>query len=276
MYLNGHKYAEEIYDQLIVPPKLHLAAFCIGDDPASKIYLARKQKMCERLNIRFSLYAYPHDTPVETVRAAILQCNNDPATHGIFLQKPLPPIFSAAHLENSIEPKKDVDGLTTINMGLLLQENPYHVPCTPLGILYLLQRLGSVQVGQHVVIVGRSAIVGRPLSILLSQNSMRGNATVTLAHSRSKDLSTLCRSADILISATGIPHLLQKDAVKEGAVVIDVGICRKDGQLVGDVATAEVAPHVHAITPVPGGVGPMTIAMLMHNLVQAYRLCSGD
>jgi len=247
-----------------------LAVVLVGDDPASAVYVSSKH----RQTVAAGMASFEHRLPVETTEddllALIERLNGDPAVHGILVQLPLPPQIDANAVLNAIEPGKDVDGFHVQNAGSLATGQEALVPCTPLGCLMLLkERLGDLS-GLHAVIVGRSNIVGKPMAQLL----LSENCTVTIAHSRTRDLATICRSADILVAAVGRPEMIRGDWIRPGAAVIDVGINRvtRDGKsrLVGDVAFAEAA-HAGAITPVPGGVGPMTIACLLSNTLTAFR-----
>lgn len=247
-----------------------LAVVLVGDDPASAVYVSSKH----RQTVAAGMASFEHRLPVETTEddllALIERLNGDPAVHGILVQLPLPPQIDANAVLNTIEPGKDVDGFHVLNAGSLATGQEALVPCTPLGCLMLLKdRLGDLS-GMHAVIVGRSNIVGKPMAQLL----LSENCTVTIAHSRTRDLATICRSAEILVAAVGRPEMIRGEWIKPGAVVIDVGINRVTrggkSRLVGDVAFAEAA-HAGAITPVPGGVGPMTIACLLSNTLTAFR-----
>lgn len=247
-----------------------LAVVLVGQDPASQVYVGAKH----RATVAAGMRSFEHRLPAETSQTVLLdligQLNADPNVHGILVQLPLPAHLDASALIAAIDPSKDVDGFHVINAGRLATGQDALVPCTPLGCLFLLQdHLGDLS-GLHAVIVGRSNIVGKPMAQLL----LAANCTVTIAHSRSRDLAALCRTADILIAAVGRPEMIRGDWIKPGATVIDVGINRiPDGdgtRLVGDVAFAE-AGHAGAITPVPGGVGPMTIACLLQNTLTAFR-----
>jgi methylenetetrahydrofolate dehydrogenase (NADP+) / methenyltetrahydrofolate cyclohydrolase len=260
-----------------------LAVILVGDNPASAAYVASKDKMCERLG----LHSERIDLPAATQQGALLAIINDlnfkKDVHGILVQSPLPPQISEDAIFAAIDPTKDVDGFHPLNVGKLALGDPTgFVPCTPAGVHQLLIRSGVTIEGAHVVVLGRSRIVGRPVSLILSQKAPNANATVTVCHSRSKHLAEICRSADILIAAIGSPRFVKADMVREGAVVIDVGINRvedktaeKGYRLVGDADFDAVSPKASLITPVPGGVGPMTIAMLMHNTVRAAKMRSG-
>ncbi len=250
----------------------------VGEDPASVSYVSKKQKTAEQAGMVSRTEVYPIDISQEKLFARIDELNADPHVHGILIQAPLPKHIPETETFNRVHPDKDVDGFNTVNVGRLCQEVEGFVACTPAGILELLKRSGVKTAGKHVVVVGRSLIVGKPVAMLLMQKGEPGNATVTVCHSRTADLPAVTRQADILIAAIGKAHFITKDMVKEGAVVIDVGINRiadatkKSGfRLVGDVDFENVAPLASKITPVPGGVGPMTVAMLMANTLKAYR-----
>ena len=252
-----------------------LAVVLVGDDPASKVYVASKARKCEDLGIFSKKIILPVDATQEEVMQVVLDLNNDPAIDGILVQSPPPPHIDEDAIVRAIDPAKDVDGFHPVNVAKLVLEDPTgFVPCTPNGCMRLLAEAGVETSGAEVVVIGRSMIVGKPMALLMMSKS--GNATVTVAHSRTKDLAAVCRRADIIIAAIGRPEFVTADMVKEGAVVVDVGINRVDDatkkrgyRLVGDVAYDEVAPKCSAITPVPGGVGPMTIAMLIKNTVIA-------
>ncbi|MCH8841550.1 MAG: bifunctional methylenetetrahydrofolate dehydrogenase/methenyltetrahydrofolate cyclohydrolase FolD [SAR324 cluster bacterium] len=257
-----------------------LAVILLGDNPASHTYVRNKIKAAERVGIASRDRFMPATTSQAELEAEISALNADPAVHGILCQMPLPEGLNAERVTRLIDPAKDVDCFHPFNVGLLAMGIPRFYPCTPAGVLELMSRNGIEVSGQHVVILGRSNITGRPLSLLLSHKGT--DATVTVCHSRTRELATLTRQADILVAATGIPQWVTGEMVKEGAVVIDVGInriddaSRKQGyRLVGDVDYATVAPKTTAITPVPGGVGPMTITMLLRNTIQAARM-AGD
>ena len=249
-----------------------LAVVLVGEDPASRVYVTMKEKACEKAGI----FSDEHKLPAETTEAQLLalieELNNDPRIDGILVQLPLPDHIDESKVLESISPAKDADGFHPYNVGRLVTGNPLYQPCTPYGVMKMLEHTGVDLKGKEVVVVGRSNIVGKPVSLLLLQES----CTVTIAHSRTKDLSALCATADILVAAVGRPEMVKADWVKPGATVIDVGINRIDtedgkGRLVGDVDYADVEPVADAITPVPGGVGPMTIACLLKNTVEAAR-----
>ncbi len=256
-----------------------LAVVLVGEDPASRAYVASKEKTCLDLGMHSVKHELPAATTQEQLLAVVRELNADPAVHGILVQSPPPPQIDEAAVVRAIDPAKDVDGFHPENVAKLALEDPSgFAPCTPLGCQRLLGEYGIETRGAHAVVVGRSMIVGKPMALLLMAKGPLGDATVTVAHSRTADLAAVCRSADILIAAVGRPGFLGDEHVREGAVVIDVGInrvedpARKRGyRLVGDVDYAAVAERCRAITPVPGGVGPMTIAMLMSNTLRACR-----
>ena len=253
-----------------------LAVVLVGEDSASKVYVAMKEKTANSLSITSKQLSFPEDTDSKELEGVIAGLNSDPEIHGILIQLPLPRHIDERVVLSCIDPHKDVDGFHPMNVGSLsLGRTDAVAPCTPVGVIELLLRNGIDPEGKHVVIVGRSNIVGRPLATLLTGRRRGGNATVTIAHSRSKDLPSITKRADILISAVGRANLIDGTMVKPGAIVIDVGVNRVPDdlapngyRLVGDVAFEEVSELAGAITPVPGGVGPMTIAMLMKNTVQ--------
>jgi methylenetetrahydrofolate dehydrogenase (NADP+) / methenyltetrahydrofolate cyclohydrolase len=254
-----------------------LAVVLVGSDPASQVYVGSKARTCAELGFHSLKIELPAETTQEQLLQVVRDLNNDPAIHGILVQSPPPKHIDEEAVIRQIDPRKDVDGFHPENVAKLVLEDPTgFVPCTPAGCMKLLEVSGINTHGAEAVVIGRSMIVGKPMALLLV--SKASNATVTIAHSRSKDLPAICRRADILIAAVGRPEMVKADWVKPGAVVIDVGINRvpdatkKSGfRLTGDVAYPEVAPLCAAITPVPGGVGPMTIAMLMKNTLQAAR-----
>ena len=254
-----------------------LAVVLVGDDPASKVYVGSKTRTCAELGFHSRKIELPAATTQHELLEVVRQLNADPAIHGILVQSPPPPHIDEEEIIRAIDPRKDVDGFHPENVAKLVLEDPTgFVPCTPAGCMKLLETAGVVTHGAEAVVIGRSMIVGKPMALLLV--SKKSNATVTIAHSRSRDLPAICRRADILVAAVGRPEMVKADWVKPGAVVVDVGINRvedaskKSGyRLTGDVAYEEVAPLCSAITPVPGGVGPMTIAMLMKNTLQAAR-----
>jgi methylenetetrahydrofolate dehydrogenase (NADP+)/methenyltetrahydrofolate cyclohydrolase len=258
-----------------------LAVVLVGEDPASQVYVGSKARTCVDLGIYSRKIELPATTTQDELIAVVRELNADPAIHGILVQSPPPKHIDEEAVIRAIDPRKDVDGFHPENVAkLALEDKTGFVPCTPAGCMRLLAAAGVPTAGAEAVVIGRSMIVGKPMALLLMAKG--SDATVTVAHSRSKDLPGICRRADIVIAAVGRPEMVKADWVKDGAVVIDVGINRiedpskKSGyRLVGDVAYAEVAPKCSAITPVPGGVGPMTIALLMKNTLQAARQLGG-
>ena len=256
-----------------------LAVVLVGADPASQAYVRSKDRMCRELGMHSVKHELPATTTQEELLAIVRALNADPAIHGILVQSPPPAHIDERAIVETIDPRKDVDGFHPVNIAKLALGDPdAFVPCTPLGCQRLLIESGIETAGAHAVILGRSMIVGKPMAFLLMGKGRGGDATVTVAHSRTRDLGAITRSADILIAAIGRPEFVKAGMVREGAVVIDVGINRvpapgtpKGTKLVGDVAFDEVAPRCRAITPVPGGVGPMTIAMLMQNTIVSAR-----
>ncbi len=250
-----------------------LAAVLVGDDPGSAIYVRNKRKACEQAGFASWLHGLPATTTQEELLALIARLNADPAVHGILVQLPLPRQIDESAVIRAVAPAKDVDGFGPESLGLLTAGTPRFLPCTPHGVQQLLGRNGVQLDGAHVVIVGRSNIVGKPLALILLQKAKDANATVTVCHSRSKDIGALTRQADVVVVAIGQAHFLKADMVRKGAVVVDVGINRlPDGKVVGDVDFEAVREVASAITPVPGGVGPMTITMLLHNTLRAAQL----
>lgn len=286
--LDGKALAEEIRGEVAtgvaemkqnhgVPPGL--AAVLVGDDPASAIYVRNKRRACDEVGMLSDTIVLPADTTTEQVLNTVQQLNDDPRFHGILVQLPLPDQVDELAVIESINPDKDVDGLHPFNVGKLVQGRADFIPGTPFGIQQILMRNGHDPAGANVVVCGRSDIVGKPMALLLMQRAEGANATVTVCHTRTKNMAEITRQADILIAAIGRPNVITADMVKEGAVVIDVGINRVDDasrrrgyRLVGDVDFAAVSEKAAAITPVPGGVGPMTIAMLLVNTLTATRL----
>ena len=258
-----------------------LATILVGEDPASQVYVGAKEKTSLALGIYSERHDLPADTSEEKLLALIDKLNKDPKIHGILVQLPLPKHINETNVLYAIDPKKDVDGFHPVNVGKLMIGQPDYLPCTPHGIQQLLIRSGVKIDGAEVVIVGRSNIVGKPIANILLQKKAGANATVTVCHTRTRDISLHTRRADILIVAAGRPKAITADMVKEGAVVIDVGVNRigktAEGKdiLVGDVDFDSVKEKAKAITPVPGGVGPMTITMLMLNTVRAAKLAAG-
>lgn len=246
-----------------------LAVVIVGEDPASQVYVAAKAKACALVGIESKQFSLPTETTQEELLALVDTLNADPTVHGILVQLPLPQHMEEHRIIEAIAPEKDVDAFHPYNVGKIMIGDYDFLPCTPAGCMELIASTGVDLVGKHAVIVGRSNIVGKPMSMLLLHKS----ATVTICHSKTADLGAVCRTADILVAAVGVPHLITAEMVKPGAIVIDVGMNRlPDGRLVGDVAFDEVREVCGAITPVPGGVGPMTIATLMQNTLTAANL----
>ena len=275
--IDGKKISQEIKDELkekvaamhAQGQEVTLAVVLVGQDPASCVYVRNKKRACEYIGIRSLSYELAEDTSEEEVLALIDKLNGDKDVNGILVQLPLPKHMDEDKITRAIDPLKDVDGFHPQNVGALAIGLPGFVSCTPAGIIQLLKRSHIDMEGKHCVIVGRSNIVGKPMALLM----LRENATVTVTHSKTKDLASVTRQADILIVAIGKKQFITADYVKEGVVVIDVGMHRdQNNHLCGDVAYDEVASHCSAITPVPGGVGPMTIAMLMHNCLESVDL----
>jgi methylenetetrahydrofolate dehydrogenase (NADP+)/methenyltetrahydrofolate cyclohydrolase len=247
-----------------------LAVVLVGEDPASQSYVNMKEKDCERIGIRSFDHRLPADTSQAALDALMRELNADPAVHGILVQQPFPKHLEVEHVVAAVSPAKDVDGFHPENLGRLVRGLPGHRACTPWGVMRMLEHYGIDPRGKRAVVVGRSLLVGKPMGLMLLER----DATVTWCHSRTADLPGVCREADILVAAIGRPKMIGPDHVKTGAVVIDVGINRTEDGLVGDVDFAAVAPLCSAITPVPGGVGPMTRAMLMSNTVDAAEVAS--
>lgn len=257
----------------------HLAAILVGEDAASQVYVGSKVRTCESLGFGSTLLRFGADISQEKLLDEVARLNADAGIDGILVQLPLPKHISQDAIINAIDPRKDVDGFHPASQGKMLLGEDTFLPATPYGILLMLEHYGIRPSGMNAVVIGRSHIVGTPMSVLLSRNSATGNATVTLTHSRTKDLAAFCRDADMIVAAIGQPRFLTADMVKEGAVVIDVGInriadaSRKSGsRLVGDVDFDNVAPKCSWITPVPKGVGPMTICGLMKNTLRAWKM----
>ena len=249
-----------------------LAAILVGDDPASAVYVKNKKIACEKAG----LYPEEHRLPASTTQEALLklirQLNVDPRIHGILVQLPLPPGIDSQAILQAVTPEKDVDGFHPVNVGRLVGGEPVFIPCTPKGVIQMIDSTGQDIAGKRAVVIGRSNIVGKPVAMLL----LHRHATVTICHSRTKDLPAVVREADIVIAAIGKPLFVTTDMVKEGAIVIDVGINRlADGKLVGDVDFDRVKERAGWITPVPGGVGPMTIAMLLQNTLESAKRTAG-
>lgn len=245
-----------------------LATVLVGDDPASDVYVSGKQKACAEVGIAGFDHRLPADTSQAEIAALIERLNGDARVSGVLLQLPVPAGLDADELTELIDPGKDVDGLTAVSIGRLALGQDGLRPCTPTGVMVLLERYGIELEGASAVVLGRSQLVGKPVAQLL----LAENATVTVCHSRTRDLAAVCASADVLVAAVGQPELVRGDFIREGAVVIDVGINRVDGKLVGDVDFAAASERASYITPVPGGVGPMTVACLLQNTLQAARM----
>ena len=274
--IDGKKVSSHIKDNIAAEVKIlknktgktpGLAVVLVGDDPASAVYVKNKNKTCKNIGFQSFEHILPENTSEDKLLNLINELNNDDQVNGILVQLPLPSHISSSKILVSINPQKDVDGFHLENVGRLVTGNALFKPCTPAGIIKLLDEYKIEIEGKNAVIIGRSNIVGKPVSFLFLER----NATVTICHSRTKDLPSITRSADILIAAIGKPNFVSLDMVKNNAVVIDVGINRLDGKLVGDVDFTSVSKQASLITPVPGGVGPMTIAMLMENTLQAFK-----
>lgn len=261
--------AQELQRQGITPC---LAVVLVGNDPASMVYVNNKKKACEKVGILSRSYELPEDTEEKDLLALVEQLNMDNSVHGVLVQLPLPPQIDEEKVILAVDPKKDVDCFHPLNVGLLHTGQKGFLPCTPAGVLELIERSGHTIEGKRCVVIGRSHNVGKPTAMLLLQK----NGTVTICHSKTKDLNGICKEADILVSAVGKLHTVTKDMVKEGAVVIDVGMNRNEnGKLCGDVDFDDVCEVAGAVSPVPGGVGLMTVAMLMNNCITAAKLQNG-
>jgi methylenetetrahydrofolate dehydrogenase (NADP+)/methenyltetrahydrofolate cyclohydrolase len=247
----------------------HLAAVLVGDDPASQVYVRNKERACEACGLKSTLHRLPDGTTQVELMTLVRQLNEDADVHGILVQLPLPGHLDEVPVLDAIRPEKDVDGFHPENVGLMLQGRPRFLPCTPHGVMKMLEHEKVETVGAHAVIIGRSDIVGKPMGALLIQRG--ADATVTTCHSRTREIASIASQADILIAAVGIPRFVTANMIKPGAVVIDVGINRVDDGLVGDVDFEAVLNVASAITPVPRGVGPMTIAMLLRNTLMAAQ-----
>ncbi len=284
--IDGKKISEELKREIAAktaaiidsdgtPP--HLAAVLVGDDPASQSYIKSKEKSCQAVGFTSSVYRYPSGITEQQLIEAIDFLNKDDEIHGFIVQLPLPAHINADRVLQRIDPAKDVDGFHPVNIGRLALGLPSYLPATPAGIMLLLEKSGIETEGKHCVVLGRSNIVGTPVSLLMSRKARPGNSTVTLCHSKTKDLPSIIRQADILIAAIGQPEFVKGSMVKDGAVVIDVGIHRVDDDsekgyhITGDVDFNDVAPKCSFITPVPGGVGPMTVVSLLLNTFKAYN-----
>lgn len=284
LLLSGRDVSRAIYEELanridglrarnIVPG---LAVCLVGEDPASQVYVRSKERRFSKLGLFSDTFRFPQDTHQEEIIGKIRDLNRDNRYHGILVQLPLPDHLNSDRILDEVSPKKDVDGFHPVNLGRLVMGRPRFVPCTPKGIMRILSHYDIDLTGKHVVVVGRSNIVGRPMSILTSLKRKMSNATTTLCHSRTADISKFTSQADVIIAAIGKPNYIRSDMVKQGVVVVDVGMNRvedpesdKGYRLVGDVDFDGVSAKAEAITPVPGGVGPMTIAMLVENTVEA-------
>lgn len=283
--IDGNAIAESIIEELTTEvsalpgKKPVIAVVRVGEDPASVSYVRKKQKTAERIGIGSSLHILPDDISKEALFAQIDALNADSDVNGILVQAPLPKHIDETETFNRVAPEKDVDGFNTVNIGKLCQEDSSgFVACTPAGIVQLIKRSNIETEGKHVVVLGRSQIVGKPAALLMMQKACPGNATVTVCHSRTSNLAEITGQADVLIAAIGRPNFVTADMVKDGVAVIDVGINRVEDaskkrgyRLVGDVEFEPVAAKASHITPVPGGVGPMTVAMLMHNTFRAFK-----
>ncbi|HSW62221.1 MAG TPA: bifunctional methylenetetrahydrofolate dehydrogenase/methenyltetrahydrofolate cyclohydrolase FolD [Dissulfurispiraceae bacterium] len=274
--IDGKKIAAGIRDSLVADIQSLksagitpcLVAILVGDDAASRKYVSSKGRICEKLGMRGLVHRLPAATTQQELRGLIDRLNTDRSVHGILVQLPLPRGLDEKEIMSRISPDKDVDGFSPVSLGNLVMGRPGFLPCTPHGVMKILESSGVDPSGKHAVVVGRSIIVGKPLALLL----LRKNATVTVCHSKTADLPAVCRTADILCIAVGKPAMVTADMVREGAVVIDIGInVTAEGTLTGDVDFARVRQKASMITPVPGGVGPLTIALLMHNTVQAAK-----
>lgn len=264
------KEAKELIKRSGITPGL--AVVLVGDDPASRVYVSMKEKACKEAGFYSTEHKLSAQTSEEALLALIEELNRDDKIHGILVQLPLPKHINETKVLESISPSKDVDGFHPYNVGRLIVGKPSFQPCTPFGVIKMLERTGTELEGKEAVVVGRSNIVGKPVAMMLLQK----NATVSICHSRTKNLKEKVRSADILIAAVGVPEMIKGDWIKEGAVVIDVGVNRlPDGKLVGDVEFEAASNVASAITPVPGGVGPMTITMLLYNTLEAARNKAG-
>ncbi|MFO0914546.1 MAG: bifunctional methylenetetrahydrofolate dehydrogenase/methenyltetrahydrofolate cyclohydrolase FolD [Pirellulales bacterium] len=265
----------EFFQNNAFTPKL--AAILVGNDPASEVYVRNKQRACERVGIESELVRLPATVQSDDLLETIARLNRDEDTHGILVQLPLPKHIESQRILDAVSPWKDVDCFHPDNVGRLMQGRPRFLPCTPHGVLQILHRSQLPVAGKHVVVVGRSDIVGKPLAMMLAQRSSHlgsdyANATVTLCHSQTPDLARWTQTADILVAAVGQPKMIRGDMVRPGTIVIDVGINRVDKSIVGDVDFAEVSQVASAITPVPGGVGPLTVTMLLRNTLTAAAL----
>jgi methylenetetrahydrofolate dehydrogenase (NADP+)/methenyltetrahydrofolate cyclohydrolase len=280
MIIDGRAVAQDVRDrvkreveELVASggPQPGLATILVGDDPASQIYVRNKHEKSREAGMTSFNHVLPGDTPQEELADLLHQLNADDSVHGILLQIPVPDHIDGNAMAALIDPMKDVDGLTPVSAGLLVAGRPGMVPCTPAGCMELLRAADTPLEGAEAVVIGRSLLVGKPIATLL----LAANATVTQCHSRTRDLAETCRRADVLVAAVGVPELVTADMVKEGATVLDVGMNRTAGGVKGDVDFKAVEPKARAITPVPGGVGQMTIAMLLQNTLDAARMQAG-
>jgi methylenetetrahydrofolate dehydrogenase (NADP+)/methenyltetrahydrofolate cyclohydrolase len=287
LLLKGNPVRDAVFAELTVkitraPRQPGLAVVLVGDDPASAVYVKHKEKGCDTVGFHHVTHRLPAYTPENDVLELIARLNADTAIDGILVQLPLPRGMNQERVLVAVDPAKDVDGFHPVNLGMLVAGNPLFVPCTPKGILRLLSHYDIPMAGKNVAVVGRSVIVGRPLSLLLSLKRDDGNATVTMCHSGTRDLAAITSAADVVVAAMGVPRALGIKEIGAGAVVVDVGINRIDAperpsgtRLVGDVDADALMGHVSALTPVPGGVGPMTIAMLLENTWEAMARKEG-
>ena len=276
MIIDGKKYSEEIKNEIkkeIIELKKKkneipcLVVILIGSFEPSKIYVRNKEKVANEVGIKSKILKYPADIKEQEILNKIKELNNDKDVHGILVQLPLPKQINVKNIINFIDPKKDVDGFNPINVGNLASGYKSIVPCTPLGCMILIKKIEKKIDGKHAVIIGRSNLNGKPMSQLL----LKENCTVTIVHSKTKDIKTECKKADILVAAAGVPNLVRGSWIKDGSIVIDVGINKINGKLVGDVHFDEAKEKARAITPVPGGVGPMTIACLLKNTLECFK-----
>ena len=276
MIIDGKKYSEEIKNEIkkeIIELKKKkneipcLVVILIGSFEPSKIYVRNKEKVANEVGIKSKILKYPADIKEQEILNKIKELNNDKDVHGILVQLPLPKQINVKNIINSIDPNKDVDGFNPINVGNLASGYKSIVPCTPLGCMILIKKIEKKIDGKHAVIIGRSNLNGKPMSQLL----LKENCTVTIVHSKTKDIKTECKKADILVAAAGVPNLVKGSWIKDGSIVIDVGINKINGKLVGDVHFDEAKEKARAITPVPGGVGPMTIACLLKNTLECFK-----
>lgn len=257
--------ASEVSNMLIKP---RLAVVLVGQNPASQIYVKIKMKRSQEVGMETELHAFEESISNEHILSCLEKLNRDPSVHGILVQMPLPAHIDKSAVLNAISPDKDVDGFSPINVGLLYSQKPLFVPCTPLGVMHLIKSVRSDISGLNVAVVGRSNIVGRPVAELLLQS----DCTVTILHSKTKNIKEICRESDVVVAAAGSPKMITSDYIKPGAIVIDVGITKVASQIVGDVDFDGVIDVVSYITPVPGGVGPMTVAYLLSNTLKAAKI----